>query len=171
MKLLRPILFQRFPTWRWQPRENEQIIPPAEQAAFPDLAQDLQTLEEQLMPQFRELDNKALRSQNAFRWEQVILIGGGILVTTMGAVNATFKELSWPGVVQAMLASALAAVALYARSLKAQDRYFTNRLKAEALRGEYFLFLGRIGLYADEAERVRHLKRRMAEIRGREEAS
>ena len=67
-----------------------------------------------------------------------------------------------------MLAAGLAAVALRARALKAQERYFTNRLKAETLRGEYFLFLGRIGPYADDRHRAQRLIHRVAEVKAGE---
>lgn len=143
------VLFKRWPYLRWRPKEGEQIVPPEAKANCPAFADDFELLERELMPHFRELDNEALRAQNQFRLEQVALIFGGALATALGAVQAALTNAVWPGIVEAALAAGLAAVALRARALKAQEHYFTNRLKAETLRGEYFLFLGQVGRYAD----------------------
>jgi hypothetical protein len=48
---------------------------------------------------------------------------------------------------EAVLAAILAGVAQAAQASKAQQRYFSSRLKAETLRSEYFLFLGRLSPY------------------------
>jgi hypothetical protein len=163
------ILFKRLPYLRWRPKEGEQIIPPKAQADYPAFAEDFERLEQELMPHFRELDNEALRTQNQFRLEQVALIFGGALATTLGTIQAVLADAIWPGIVEAVLAAMLAAIALRTQALKAQERYFTNRLKAETLRGEYFLFLGRVGSYADDDYRIQQLIRRVADVKpGRE---
>jgi hypothetical protein len=162
-------LFKRLPYLRWRPKEGEQIVSPEVQANYPVFAEDFEQLEQKLMPHFRELDNEALHAQNQFRLEQVALIFGGALATTLGAIQAALAEAAWPGIVEAVLAAMLVAIALRVRALKAQERYFTNRLKAETLRGEYFLFLGRIGPYADNRYRIQRLIRRVADVKlGRE---
>jgi hypothetical protein len=69
-----------------------------------------------------------------------------------------------------VLAAALSAVAMRAKTTRVQQGYFSDRLKAEKLRAEYFLFLGRVGPYAEDAERLRQLVRRVAEIKGGGEA-
>ncbi len=83
-------------------------------------------------------------------------------------MQAALTNAVWPGIVEAALAAVLAAVALRARELKAQERYFTNRLKAETLRGEYFLFVGRVGHYTDDRYRIQRLIRRVADVKARE---
>ena len=55
------------------------------------------------------------------------------------------------------------------RSFNAQRDYFTYRLIAETLRGEYYLFLGRIGEYADGEKRLQTLKHRVNEITGQKQ--
>jgi Protein of unknown function (DUF4231) len=72
------------------------------------------------------------------------------------------------GIIQSVLAAALSAVAMRLQGTHAQERYFTDRLKAEKLRGEYFLFLDRAGTYADEQERLPSLIRRVADIKSGE---
>jgi hypothetical protein len=153
---------------RWRPRENEQIVQPETQNQFPDLKSDFDILEHELLPSFRNLDNEALRAQNLFRLQQVILIAGGVITTTLGAVQAALTKEVWPGVAEAVVAGFLTSVSYIARQFNEQKDYFSNRLKAETLRGEYFLFLGRLGNYANDDDRVQSLIRRVADIESEE---
>jgi len=166
--LRRITLFKRLPMLRWRPRENEQIVQPETQNQFPDLKSDFDILEHELMPSFRNLDNEALRGQNLFRLQQVILIAGGVITTTLGAVQAAHAKEVWPGVAEAVVAGFLTSVSYIARQFNEQKNYFSNRLKAETLRGEYFLFLGRMGNYANDDDRVQSLIRRVADIESEE---
>jgi Protein of unknown function (DUF4231) len=161
-------LFKRFPRLHWRPKEGEQIVPREVQATCPALADDFALLERELLPHFRELDNEALHAQNQFRLEQVALILGGTLATVLGALQASLLDVVWPGIAEAVLAAGLTAVAFRAQALRAQERYFTNRLKAEMLRGEYFRFLGRIGPYAEDREHIQQVIRRVAEVKAGE---
>lgn len=122
------------------------------------------------MPHFRELDAEALRVQNQFRLDQITLIFGGTLATVLGALHASLGTAAavWAGIIESVVAAVLSAVALRMQGTHAQQRYFSDRLKAERLRTEYFLFLGRVGTYADEAERLPCLSRRVADIKGGE---
>ena len=158
------VLFRRLPGLRWRPHQDEQIVPLAAQAEYPEFADDFAILERELMPRFRALDNQALRRQNQFRLHQVTLIFGGGLATVLGALQAGYPAVAWPGAAEAVVAGFLSTVAFRQRELHARDRYSVNRLKAELLRSEYFLFLGRVGAYADDAARVRHLVRRVAQV-------
>jgi hypothetical protein len=157
-------LFRRFPRFGWRPRTDQQIVPAAAQADYPELASDFRVLEEQLMPQFRRLDDEALKRQNDFRRSKVILIFGGAVVAVIGAVQAAFPAERWPALVETAVAVCLAAVAFRQNGLKSRERYSAARLRAEVLRSEYFLFLSRVGQYADEARRVRQLIGRIAAI-------
>ena len=137
------------------------------QAQRPDLAADFATLEGELMPYFRELDANALRLQNQFRLHQVTLIFGGALATILGALHASLASgaAAWIGISQTLLALVLSGVAIRSQTTRAQERYSTNRLKAERLRSEYFLFLGHVGTYSDEKERLPQLIRRVSEFK------
>lgn len=165
--LRRIALFNRLPRFRWRPVENEQIVPHEMQNQFPDLKSDFDILDRNLMPSFRKLDNEALRAQNLFRLQQVVLIAGGVITTTLGAVQAALAEEVWPGVTEAMVAAFLTSVSYIAREFNEQKNYFSNRLKAEALRGEYFLYLSRTGNYAND-DRAQNLVRRVADIESEE---
>jgi len=158
-------LFNQRPTLFWKPKINEQIIPLDARKGLSDLEDDFKILEERLMDNFRRLDNEALRAQNHFRWQQIILIVGGVVASTLGAVRVAAPETApWPGAIEAVIATTLTAVAFIARQTESQKKYFSNRLKTEMLRGEYFLFLGRLGAYKDDSSRVRNLIRRVVEI-------
>ena len=157
-------LFKRLPQLRWKPPEDQEIIPLDARKHCPELATDFDTLAKELMPHFRELDAKALRLQNEFRLEQVLLILGGTLATILGVLQASLGAV-WSGIIESVLAAVLSAIAMRAKTMRAQQGYFTERLKAEKLRAEYFLFLGRIGNYAEGPERLAQLIRRVAEIR------
>jgi hypothetical protein len=134
------------------------------QAQRPDLAADFATLECELMPYFRELDANALRLQNQFRLHQVTLIFGGALATILGALHANLAS-AWIAISETVLAAVLSGVAVRSQTTRAHERYSSDRLKAEKLRSEYFLFLGRIGTYSDERERLPQLIRRVGEVK------
>src|SRR5689334_3768259 len=131
------ILFKRLPRLRWKLPEHQEIIPVEAQNQYPELAADFTTLANELMPHFLELDANALRLQNEFHLEQVLLIFGGTAATILGAVHASLGAV-WTGITESVLAAALSAVAMRVQTTRAQERYFTDRLKAEKLRAEYF---------------------------------
>lgn len=158
------VLFKRLPKLRWKPPEKEELVPIEAQARRPDLAADFATLESELMPYFRELDANALRLQNQFRLRQVTLIFGGALATILGALHANLAS-AWIGISETVLAAVLSGVAVRSLTARAHERYSSDRLKAEKLRSEYFLFLGRIGTYLDERERLPQLIRRVGEVK------
>ena len=157
-------LLNRLPALRWRPQQNQQIVAPADQAVYPLLAEDFAFLEREIMPHFRQLDNEALRRQNQFRLEQLTLIFGGALASALGAFHVAFADATWLGVLEAALGLLLVAISRRAQRFNAQETYLTQRLKAELLRGEYFLYLGRLGLYADPQQRGQQLVRRVKEI-------
>ncbi len=163
-------LFNRLPSLRWSPPRDQNIIPAEAQTQSTAFSDDFKTLEDELMPYFRELDGEALRVQNQFRLDQVTLIFGGALATILGAVHASVGagRAIWAGISESMLAAVLSGVALRMQATHAQERYFSDRLKAERLRTEYFLFLGRVGTYADEQDRLPCLIRRVADIKSGE---
>jgi hypothetical protein len=163
-------LFKRLPSLRWSLPRDQPIVPADAQTQSPAFSEDFKTLEDELMPHFRELDSEALRVQNQFRLDQVTLIFGGALATILGALHASLGAGAalWAGIVESVLATALSAVALRLQGTRAQARYLSDRLKAERLRTEYFLFLGHVGTYANEQERLRCLILRVADIKSGE---
>lgn len=157
-------LFKRLPVLRWRPKSKEQVVQLETQGQYPDFKADFEFLERELMPYFRDFDNGALRAQNQFRRQQITLIAGGVIATALGAIQAANSNSKWPGVAEAAVAATLTLVSVVARGFDAQEKYFSDRLKAETLRSEYFLFLGRVGEYENDADRAQKLVRRLADI-------
>ncbi|HEX4949170.1 MAG TPA: DUF4231 domain-containing protein [Blastocatellia bacterium] len=158
------ILFKRWPFLFWKPKENEPIVSPEMQQQFPALQTDFAFLEQQILEDFRTFNNQALHAQNQFRQQQIWLIIGGVVTTTLGALQAAWSNVPWPGVAESIVAAMLTTLGFLVQRLDAQKKYYSNRLKAELLRGEYFLFLGRIGAYNNDNSRQQTLIRRVVEI-------
>ncbi len=158
-------LFRRFPNFHPLPREEQHLIPPAERSNYPTFAEDFETLERALMPNFRELDNEALLRQNWYRWMYIILIFGGTLATILGIVQIAFMDTAWIGIIGAIVAALLGGVIALSRAFNHHERYLNARLAAERLRSEYFLFLGQFGQYSDKQDRIQKLIQRVADIK------
>jgi len=160
--LLRPL-----PRILWRAQPSEPFVPSKKLADYPALEPDIHVLDRELIPTFRKLDEESLRAQNTFRLGQLALILGGTAATALGAVQAALGggivALALP---EALLAGLLAGTVVYIRGRNAQGLYATNRLRAERLRSEYFLFLARAGRYAEQDDHVRFdlLRRQVREL-------
>lgn len=150
------------PRLRWRAGERYPLVQPDLRSTAPALAEDFEVLDQELLPLYYKLDEEALQAQNSFRLGQVMVILGGALATALGAIQAALGGgVTEIGVAEAIVAGALAAVVAYVRGRQAQREYFTTRLKAERLRKEYFVFLGRVDPYdSDDAEERRTLLHR-----------
>jgi hypothetical protein len=153
-----PNLLYRPKTWVW--------LPKADDGRFAALSDDLAALHAELMPAYEDADFAALRAQNAFRGAQVTLILGGAVIAILGSLQAAFGDTAtWPSIAQLVAGASLTAIGTMQTKLGTQQRYLRERLVAERLRGEAFVFLGRIG-YPDDAEAARRqLVARVVEIR------
>jgi hypothetical protein len=159
-----PAVFGSLPRLVYRPAERHPLVAPELRAAAPALAEDIDLLDRELLPEFHDLDERALRAQNAFRLAQLFVIVGGAAATVLGAVQAASGGGETAiGVAEALVAGVLAATVAHLRATQPQKEYFTSRLKAERLRGEYFIFLARLPPYdaEDEAERLRRLRARV----------
>lgn len=164
-----PALLVHFPRLRWRDISHPEGMDPILYEPFPaelesHFSGDLRVLRKYLLPEYVAEDREALRSQNEYRRDQVTLIIGGIIATGLAALPAAARWDGW-SVVAAVFTAFLASWAARSRDLASQERWRTSRLKAELLRSEYFLFLGRAVPYDDDRCRTRNLKRRVAEIR------
>jgi len=168
-----PALLVHFPKFRWKeapppakidPTVHDPVLgkpfPPRLVAACND---DLNVLKVDLLPYYVQEDSEAKRSQNEYRRDQVVLIIGGVIATGLAAAPGQLPGDGWK-VAAAIVAAFMATWASRSRDLASQERWRVSRLKAELLRGEYFLFLGRADPYDNEGCRTRNLRRRVAEI-------
>lgn len=164
---MKPALVAKFPRVRWRAAERNPLVQPDLRDASPALDVDLEILDRELLPDFYDFDEAALRAQNTFRLGQLFVIFGGATATTLGAVQAALGGgVAEVGIVEALVAGALAGAVSYVRGRQAQRDYFTSRLKAERLRSEYFLFLGRVAPYdtTGDDERLARLRQQLGRI-------
>ena len=141
---------------------------------YPALEQDLATVREVLYPAFGRADEAALRFQGRFRRSEQVLILGAVVAVMLGAIAAAASPPHtgsganarniW-AVGEFLLTFGLGAFAFVVRKLRWHDRWLRQRTIAETLRGEQFLFLGRVGGYAggeDLKRSLERLRRRLA---------
>jgi hypothetical protein len=159
----RPALVARLPRLR-VPQRVEPILPGPARQAHPALADDFSFLDRELMPAYERLELEARRAQNQFWMEQLLLIVGGAALTVLGVVQTALTGQAWPGIVEAVIGGLVSAVALRARELSARERHMGSRLKAERLKSEYFLYLGRSGDYASDPDAEHTLRHRIVQI-------
>jgi hypothetical protein len=132
------------------------------------LARDVQVLDDVVGPVFEESDRAALRHQNAYRRQQVLMIVGAAVLSGLGGLQAAMSDERWPGLVLAVLGIALAGLGQMAGELKTFEHFLDERVKAERLRATYFRFLSRTGRYAGD-DRVVTLRRAVLSVKAGEE--
>ncbi len=136
--------------------------------AYPTLKEDLEAAERVLGPAYREADERSLRYQRRFRRTELAIIYGGVVAVGLGVVAGLTETGSLSttlAVGEAVLAAALGSLAFIARNLRWHKRWLESRWIAEKLRGERFLFVGRLGIYAGASEPERTLRQRLVESR------
>lgn len=165
--------FPRPPWWRPDPATSWStdwpLFPEGVEEQYPHLASDFRLWRDEFEQRFRQLDHEAQLLQNQFWRQQVALIIGGLVATTLGAYQAARGGgQEAVAAAQAILTGALTGVAAVARGRRSQHGYLTARLKAERIKSEFFLFLARAGDYAgaDRDERLRQQVEDIAEAEG-----
>jgi hypothetical protein len=158
-----PALFARFPKpfwWRPDPSkpwpDDWPAVPDEAIDRYPQLVPDLQLWRDEFEERFRRLDHGAQILQQQFWRQQVALILGGLLATALGAYQAALGGgLEGLAAAQAVLTGVLAGLTALIRSRRSQQGYLTARLKAERIKSEFFLFLGRVGNYSGDDREAR----------------
>jgi hypothetical protein len=133
-------------------------------ADYPELADDISAVDQVVTPAFHDADLSALRHQNRYRRQQVVIIVGSALLTGLGGLQAVFPGEKWPGLLLALLGALLAVLSNAVNELSALENFMTERVKAERLRSACFRFLSGTGRYAG-ADRVSVLRRAVLSIR------
>jgi Protein of unknown function (DUF4231) len=165
--LIRKPALTRYLPQLWGVPAQHPILSAEDRRRFPELARDFDILAGELENAFSQYDRDALAGQNRFRLVHLLLIAGGAAATALGAVQcAALGGKLWLGIAEAVVAGSLAPLAVAARSGRSHRAYFTNRLKAERLRSEYFVYLVGGAEYkgVDGERRVEVLRKRIATI-------
>jgi hypothetical protein len=171
-----PALLARWPKLFWRSSVDEPwpgdwpVVRQEQLGDYPVLRPDLQVWVYDLEPRFRRLDHQAQILQNQFWRQNLALILGGLVATTLGAVQAAIGGgVAGIAVAQAVLTGLLAGLAVLIRSRRAQQGYLTTRLTAERIKSEFFLFLGGVGDYArgrGAGDRAARLRQQVDDIEG-----
>lgn len=165
--LVRKPALTRYLPQLWGVPAQHPIVSAEDRQQFPELAPDFDVLAAELEDAFLQYDRDALAGQNRFRLVHLLLIVGGASATALGALQcAAHGGKLWLGITEATVAGLLAPLAVAARSGRSHRAYFTNRLKAERLRSEYFVYLVGGPEYdgVDGERRVEVLRQRIATI-------
>jgi hypothetical protein len=170
-----PAILARFPKLFWHPRVEDAwagdrpVVSGEDVDRYTELREDLTVWTDDLEPRFRRLDHRAQLLQNQFWRQHVTLIVGGLVATSLGAIQAAAAGgIVGLAVAQATLTGVLAGLAVLVRSRRAQQGYLTARLKAERIKSEFFLFLARVGDYAKDEPRST-LQQRVDDIEAAED--
>jgi hypothetical protein len=148
-----PAMLRRLPSLN--PPHPTPILPAGVSRQFPHLQEELQFLQDRLVPQFDECDLAALRAQNRHRREQLLLVAAGSVGAVLGAVQAAFADATWPALLVTLVAVLSAVYAQRAQHGRALPRYLDERAKAERLRSMYFQYLVGVAGYGGESRRQR----------------
>jgi hypothetical protein len=142
-------LLKRFPRLRPQ-SDSWPVIKDDRRADYPALTEDFAQLDEVVAPAFARWDKAAMRDQNAYRRQGVLVLIGSAAVTALGGIQALAPGQRWPGLVLAAAGILLATSSQWARERDSLDSYLQARLKAERLRALHFRYLARAGSFADD---------------------
>jgi len=145
------------------PKKSWPVIPGEERAKYPALAEDFAVLDEVVAKAYEKSDLTALRNQNRYRNQQVLVLSGSVITSGMGGLQALLADQRWPGIVLAAFGALLASSSTLTSELRAQEDYLAERVKAERLRALHFRFLSRTGGF-DGAGRVGNLRRAVLDI-------
>ncbi|MFD2093560.1 DUF4231 domain-containing protein [Blastococcus deserti] len=174
--MARPALLVRFPKpfwWRPDPDtpwpEDWPVVPTDAETLYPRLAPDLRVWQQELEHRFRRLDHRAELLQQRFWRQRTTLILGGLVATTLGAVQtAQGGGNEYLAAAQALVTGLLTGVAALLGGSRAQEGYLDARLRAERIKSEFFLYLARAGDYAgaDGLDRLRLTVDDIADVEG-----
>lgn len=135
----------------------------ADARSYPQLQADMDVADRILKPEFEKADHRAGSYQRKFRYSELAIIYGGVVAVGLGVLSG-LEGGSAAGWIEMLLTATLGALAFVSGGLKWHQRWVRQRWMAEELRGEHFLFVGRVGDYAEAAEPERVLRSRVVAI-------
>jgi Protein of unknown function (DUF4231) len=154
------------PRWRFRPEPSGSLLDADAARRYPPLSEQIADADRLIYPFFAQFDVTAQVEQNRHRWFTMLAIGGGLLTTAFGALQAWLQTAPWPGVVVATLGAATSALTTVARRQGSLQNYLTARVRAERLRSLYFEYLASAPATDDAVrrERLRDLERQVVQL-------
>jgi len=142
---------------------------------YPTIKQDLDDLDEHLLPAFWEFNQKAKHFQNRFYLYQWIFMGGALLTTLLGALTtyAYTREVDGgmfanvAGIMTAVVSGITAYFNYVSDQGSPQKRWAKTRRLTEELRTNYYRYLAHLQPY-NEADRVQQMRRMVISVRRKE---
>lgn len=163
-------MLARFPRFFWRPDmdspwdEDWPIVSAEQLAEYPALRKDLEVWSNYLEYRYRRLNHASMIFQNRYWRRNVALIIGSFVATCLGVLQTAMgASVGWLAVLQASFTALLAQLAVLIRLGQVQQKFRTNRLKAEWIKSEYYLFLARTGDYASD-DRMTKLQQSISDI-------
>lgn len=145
-----------------------------ESERYPALKEDLETAARILGDPMSRADAEALEYQSKFRRSELAVIWGGVVAVGLAAGAGltaadagAANDAPWSQILsfaELVLTAGLGSLAFITRGLKWQRKWLKRRWMAEMLRGERFMFVGRLGAYAGAPDPDRVLRQRIVEI-------
>jgi hypothetical protein len=141
---------------------------------YPTLKQDLEDLDEHLLPAFWEFNQKAKHYQNRFYLYQWIFMGGALLTTFLGALTTytytldnarDFPEIA--GIMTALVSGVTAYFNYVSDQGSPQKRWAKTRRLTEELRTNYYRYLAHLQPY-HETDRVQQMRKMVITVRRKE---
>jgi SLOG in TRPM, prokaryote/Protein of unknown function (DUF4231) len=162
----RVALLAALPRWRFRPEPSGSLLDADAARRYPPLSEQIADADRLIYPFFAQFDVTAQVEQNRHRWFTMLAIGGGLLTTAFGALQAWLQTAPWPGVVVATLGAATSALTTVARRQGSLQNYLTARVRAERLRSLYFEYLASAPATDDAVrrERLRDLERQVVQL-------
>lgn len=139
------------------------------------LKQDLEDLEEHLVPAFFEFNQKALHYQNRYILYQWVFMFGAFITTLLGALTTYAYTLSDDGgmaanvfgIMTAIVSGTSAYFNFVSDQGSPQRRWAKARRLAEELRMNYYRYLAHLEPF-DKDDRVQQMRRMVIDIRRKE---
>ena len=148
-------------------RRAPEILPVSAERDFPAFATEFRFLEKEILPSFRDASERANRLAYWHRSSQAAIlavIGCAVVIGLTAFLGASTAPGLWLVAVPSVAVAATASLTVIGNLRRWQERSTALHLTAERLRREYFLYLGRLGEYADKDTRNDVLKNEIKRI-------
>ncbi len=152
-------------------RDLEEVLKDVPEEVRKEILADTDFMEYELLRLFRERDHTAKFNQNRYRRQQIFFLGLAVAATLIGslqvvALNSNPEVMPLFAFLETLVALLTAFLAAVGGREPPQERWLSNRRRAEQMRREYFRYLTRMPPYDEVTgyQRRMLLSQRAADI-------